>query len=337
MSELSTLVKKQLISREDPDYYPVRNYLRRNKNSSIRFLSKFGWTYKLAPEYISLNKKCTSYNSEGIPDFKDKIDYYLFTIILSYAAEKGSGKFFIFEELIEYIKAIRMRENIDIPMESRKGSLSLYRTMIYLERKGYLVRLDGNVGDILTQDVESIGLLYRITGLYKSFDSRKKEDVELSSLQSLYQKLYSSPAVMICPGELNILRQHRDDIERDFCDLFDQDVSLIYTDRYAYINHNEGNYFPNENNRKDWLVLRVNGMLKKYSGNTIGHELFEKILDQIRVEDSVVWTKEMVLWGNRQYKTYVLNALLKWNFVSIHEDKIYVNPIVEVICVQRKE
>ncbi|MDO4978390.1 MAG: DUF2398 family protein [Eubacteriales bacterium] len=331
MSELSTLMNRIWISKSDPEFYEIKSFVRKNKEELSSLMKRFAWQIITEPNIIYVKKYNNSIQSlkdQGIQEFKAKLDYLNLMIIFMYMTRPSGSVIFTLEELLEYMKIVITEEEIETDYKSRHFTYSLYRVLSYMEETNLIERMDGKLKDLLDNEQQTPGILYKNTGLYHYFLGKENQDSSLSKEQTLYQKLYANTVVEITEKEYEYLKKNTAKIEEDFNQITDESIELVFGLNYAYINHNEGNHFPNENSKKDWMLLRVLKKLKEANQTFLSKELFFRLLEKVRTEDSIYWTQEMIRWGKRSYESYCLSQLSNKNFIEETEESIHIHPAV---------
>lgn len=331
MSELSILTEKKWITKSDPDFYDIKSYIRKNREEVFSLYGKFGWNIVIEPNIITLDKRNdtpTDIRNQGIPSFKSKQDYLNLMILLMFVTQPAHNTVFTLEEAIDYLKMIINEEGIAADSTSRQFTYSLYRTLTYMEETHLIERMDGKLKTLLERGGQIPGVLYKNTGLCHHFLKRRKHNKPTSLQNILYQKLYGQTVVTLSPKEFEYLKKNTDQIEADFKQICDEDVELTFDKDYAWINHMEGIHFPNENNRKDWLILRVCRQLKNQETDQLSWKLYRMLLEKVRNEDSIYWTQEMVKWGSRSYENYVTEELKNRNFIWEAGEYLHIHPAI---------
>ena len=331
MLELKELLKKQFITKEDDDFFLIKNTLNANRNNIRELLDRFGYEVHVGYDIIYLKKDIPEEMIRpwhGIHEFKGKLDYILFSSLLIYLDENNRNIIFSFEEVLSGLESI-IRDVQEEDDQYRLDKIttafhqSIYRVMVYAERKGLIKRLDGNYESILTYTTEIPGILYKNTGLSSYFILDQSEITEKSRL--LYRKLMTQPLVMLDHFEKQYIRVNKNSIESDFEEFFDEDLDLVIVDdTFAFINHNEGNYFPGINSRKDWLLFRVCNKIREENDpnlSIVNREYLEQILDEVRIEDGEYWTKEMTSWGKHVYYRNVMEGMESHGMIRILENE----------------
>lgn len=331
MSELSTLINRIWISKNDSEFYEIKSFVRKNKEELSLLMKRFAWQIISEPNIIYIRKyndSIPSLKDQGIQSFKNKLDYINLMIVFMYMTRSSGNVLFTLEELLAYMKLIITEEEIETDLKSRHFTYSLYRVLSYMEEVNLIERMDGKLKDLLDGDQQTPGILYKNTGLYHYFLGQSDRDVTLTREQKLYQKLYAHTVVSINEKEYDYLKKHAGIIEEDFKLLTDESIELVFGRDYAYINHNEGNHFPNEHNKKDWMLLRVLKKIKEAGQNSLTQEYFFRLLEQVRTEDSIFWTQEMIRWGKRSFESYCFTQLKNKNFLEERGEEIHIHPAI---------
>lgn len=332
MSEISILMEKGWVTKADPDFYDIKSYMRKNKDEISMLLMKFGWRLVTEPNYVSIKKYKTI--DEMVPDqglsiLKSKQDYLNLMIFLMFMSQPSHNTVFTLEEAMDYLKMVVNEEKMLTDVTSRHFAYSVYRTLTYMESTCLLERLDGKLNDLISTEIKMPGILYKNTGMHQHYLERIRKREKAGLQQEIYQKLYGKMITEISDKEWEYLRKHQAEIENDFKTICDEDVELIFGKGYAYINHKEGFHFPNENNRKDWMILRVLGKLKECDQDIITRDYFRRLLEKVRNEDSLYWTQEMIKWGNRSYESFVTDQLKRKNMIKEVGEDLKIHPAIK--------
>lgn len=185
------------------------------KNIQKYFLDNFGYQLFTGVDLYKLEK--IPYQTEswmGIQDFKEPMDYAIFTGILAYLEDKGLDDLFLISTLSDYIKSF-FNSEMNLKWELHAHRLSFYRAMKYVQSIELIDTLEGELDTYKNDEREEI--LYRPTMISKhymrffskpihEFKNQKEmlmdrwivaggETTPRTHLQSIHRKLFFSPVV----------------------------------------------------------------------------------------------------------------------------------------------
>jgi uncharacterized protein (TIGR02678 family) len=348
-----------ILKEENRDlYYDIKdNY----KNFKTFVEEKLGYNLIIHQDFIKLEKFPGRVESwMGIEEFKDKLDYCFFILLLMFLEDKGKEEQFILSSFIDYINGNFELEKIDWTIYSNRRSL--IRTLKFAQ-KIYLIKVtDGEEQNFA--DNEGGEVLYENTGISKYVV--RTFPVDISQAKGIDDLMNFTPDFV--DEQRGVFRRYRvyqtlvmnpvmynngaDD--QDFAYVKNYH-SRIREDLEGYLNwnlhvHREGalvlleegergkNTFPNSLGVSDIVLLfnkRILDLLKggklfleKDSCIHLNKEQLIDILECIKREKSKGWSKEY-REGTTAYLVEELLEFMKgYNMLEEKDGKILLKPLI---------
>lgn len=327
------------------------------------FQEKLGYNLIINPYMIKLEKlPGKAEPSMGIQDFKEKMEYGLFCVVLMFLEEKSAEEQFVLSQLTEYIQVNYSMEKLDwTSFNTRK---SLVTVIKFCTKNNFFKTNDGDE-DAFTKYVDT-EVLYEATGVSRYFvrnftreimdytnisDFNKSEWFDMDEDRGVvrrhrvYRKLIMSMGVYkedidFKDEDFDYIRKNRYTIEHDFDEILNCDLHLHKTSAFLIVREdsNVGRCFPENNNMSD-IVLLLNTLVSEdINSKKLTLNFDETItLDKNKFNEYVEICKETYehLWG----KTYrdkttslftkeVLSYMIAFDFIQVDNEKIKFLPII---------
>lgn len=375
MNTLEELLNNRLIVKSvDRDkYYKIKDEA---NNYKKLFQEKLGYNLIINPYTIKLEKlPGKAEPSMGILEFKDKMEYGLFCVILMFLEEKSAEEQFVLSQLTEYIQLNYSMEKLDWTSFTTRKSLV---TVIKFCTKNNFFKVNDGDEDAFTKYIDT-EVLYEATGVSRYFvrnftreimdytnisDFDKSEWFDMDEDRGavrrhrVYRKLIMSMGVYkqeqtkieFKDEDFDYIRKNRHTIENDFDEMLNCDLHIHKTSAFLVVREdaNVGRCFPENNNMSDVVLLLNSLILEDLKSSKLNISFDETItIDKDKFDEYVEICKETYehLWG----KTYrdktntllikeVLNYMISFGFIEIEDEKIKFQPIIgKLVGKYRKE
>lgn len=350
------------VKETDPQtYFNIKNNLDKYKDF-IR--DKLGSRLIVNDRFIKLEKiPAIPKSYMGIPGFKDKLEYILLFIVLTFLEDKPKFEQFILSNLIDYITNTATTLELDnIPnwniLHHRK---CLANVMNHLEELN-IIKIVEETGTF-TEDSHAEGL-YEATGISNYYIREFKNNIqEYTSLSDYIQDEFSSQDVDsgvvrryhvyrhlvyslvaykedLTEFEIDYLRRFRGNINIELSKYLGLDLELTKNMAITLFDDDtrEKDYFPNSKAISD-IVLLVNknildkvdkGQLSLENNETIliTKEEFERIIKETRLENLSYFSKFYKTLPVASFIKEVIDYMSEYDFIRIYDNGFKICPAV---------
>jgi uncharacterized protein (TIGR02678 family) len=292
----------------------------------------------------------------GIPEFDSKLEYILLCTTLIYLEDKIKGEQFILSGLTEFIETVLLNidsNNITIDWTLYKNRKSMVKVLKFIEKLYFIIPKDGDA-EKFSDSMES-ETLYDITGLSKYFAKNflgnvysynNYKDVEegewigleqdrgLARRHRVYRRLVMTPSIYFTQSDdpdYMYIKSYKNVIAKDLEDLMDSNLH-IYKNLAMLVLGDTKNYkdtFPNTSAISD-IVLQLNSkilmllaenkiVLKQNDLIEISNLDFRKILNELKEENSLGWSKEYREITFEKLEKNVIDYMINFNFIELDE------------------
>ncbi|SKA98886.1 TIGR02678 family protein [Caloramator quimbayensis] len=363
MDVLKTLLDNYIIVKEDNKdlYYEIKD----NINNFKSFLQeKLGYDIIIHQDFIKLEKFPGKVEPwMGIKEFKDKLDYCLFILLIMFLEDKSIEDKFVLSQLIDYINANFEFGKIDWTVYSNRRAL--VRVLKFSEGLRLIKVFDGE--DESFAESESAEVLYENTGIskyiirnfpidismaksFKDFLSFAWDTIDeqkgITRRHRVYRNIIMSP-VMYNEGsqdqDFYYIKNYKPNIESDLEKYLGWKLHVHREAALVVLEENERmeETFPNISAISD-IVLCLNKLvLEKFKNNSltlsdnfnieIDEKYFLELLDELKSKKGEGWSKEFRECSLNYLYSEVFSFMKGFNMIDKLNDKIILKPVVAKI------
>lgn len=363
MDTLKTLLDNYIIVKEDNKdlYYEIKDNI---KNFKSFIQDKLGYDIIVHQDFIKLEKfpgKAEPWM--GIKEFKDKLDYCLFIILIMFLEDKGKEDKFILSQLIDYINSNFEFEKIDWTIYSNRRAL--VRVLKFAEGLKLVKVFDGE--DDSFAESETAEVLYENTGIskyvirsfpidisaaksYKDFISFAWDTIDeqkgITRRHRVYRNIIMSP-VMYNEGsedqDFYYLKNFKSNIESDLEKYLGWKLHVHREAALVVLEENERieETFPNISAISDIVLCLNKLLLEKLRDNIlslndnfnieIDEKYFLELLDELKIKKGEGWSKEFRECSQNYLYSEVFSFMKGFNMIDKINDKIILKPLIAKI------
>ncbi|MCX7885506.1 MAG: TIGR02678 family protein [Caloramator sp.] len=363
MDTLKTLLDNYIIVKEDNKdlYYEIKDNI---KNFKSFIQDKLGYDIIVHQDFIKLEKFPGKLEPwMGIRDFKDKLDYCLFILLIMFLEDKGKEDKFVLSQLIDYINSNFEFEKIDWTIYSNRRAL--VRVLKFAEGLKLIKVFDGE--DDSFAESETAEVLYENTGIskyvirsfpidissaksYKDFISFAWDTIDeqkgITRRHRVYRNIIMS-SVMYNEGsedqDFYYLKNFKPNIESDLEKYLGWKLHVHREAALVGLEENERieETFPNISAISDIVLCLNKLLLEKLRDNIlslndnfnieIDEKCFLELLDELKIKKGEGWSKEFRECSQNYLYSEVFNFMKGFNMIDKINDKIILKPLIAKI------
>lgn len=360
MDILKTLLDNYIIVKDSNRelYYDIKDNL---KSFKTFIQEKLGYDIIIHPDFIKMEKFPGIVEDwMGIKEFKDKMDYCLFILLIMFLEDKGKEEQFVLSQFIDYINLNFEFEKIDWTVYSNRRAL--VRVMKFAEQLKIIKVNDGE--DESFADSEKAEVLYENTGIskyiirnfpidissaksYKDFINFAWDTIDeqrgMVRRQRVYRTLIMSPVIYNNGSDdqdFSYIRNYKSNIENDIEKYLGwklhvhKEAALIVLDEEERIEEN----FPNTSGVSDIVLFLNKIILEKLSNNqlqinennniVIDEKDFINLLDELKNKYSQGWSKEFRECNLNYLYNEIFSFMKGYNMIDKINNAIIIKPLI---------
>ena len=366
MYTLEKLLSRRWISIEKDSelFYQTRDEYREYEE----FLKdKLGFSIVFTGKFIKIDKFGVPAESwMGIKEFKSKLSYVFFCLILAFLENLEDEEQFILSELSEFITISFKDEDID--WINRSDRVALVEALKFCVEEGIIKKNDGSEENYTSDNTAEV--LYENTGLSKYFMRVFNQNInEIDSMENfkdlittsqltdknvflrhqVYRKFLMTLGVFNTlenDEEFKYIKRHRESIQENFSKYFDANLHVHKNGAFLILgeNSNFGKCYP-DNSASSKITIQCNLSLllnsyirkgikeKKYSidyrDNVIlKKEEFKDLVKYVRGKYNIAFTKDYRTMSDEKFIENIIEYLKYLGIMNEENNNYIFNSIV---------